>query len=144
MLRALIMIGIISLYLPEQAIEAEQSPLIESLYDLGEVYTADESLSLASFKGKVTLVVNTASRCGFTYQLKDMEELHRKYRDRGFSVLAFPSNDYAGQEPGNDEEIARFCTGKYDTSFPIFPKAPPHCLAEYRSGEPPQDLAKDD
>jgi glutathione peroxidase len=78
--------------------------------------------SLASYKGKALLIVNTASKCGFTPQYASLEALYDKYKVRGFEVLAFPANDFMGQEPGSDAEIQQFCTLKYDTSFPLFSK----------------------
>jgi glutathione peroxidase len=80
------------------------------------------SRSLASYKGKALLIVNTASKCGFTPQYESLEALYDKYKGRGFEVLAFPANDFMNQEPGSDAEIQKFCTLKYDTSFPLFSK----------------------
>lgn len=77
---------------------------------------------LSAFKGQVVLVVNTASKCGFTPQYAGLEELYEKYRDRGFVVLAFPANNFLWQEPGTDPEIKQFCTSKYHVTFPIFSK----------------------
>jgi glutathione peroxidase len=77
---------------------------------------------LAAHKGKVLLVVNVASKCGFTPQYAGLEALYRKYRDRGFEVLGFPCNQFGGQEPGNAEEIASFCSLNYDVTFPVFAK----------------------
>ncbi len=77
---------------------------------------------LSQFTGQVLLVVNTASKCGFTPQYKELEQLWRAYRERGFAVLAFPCNQFGAQEPGDAEEIARFCSLSYDVSFPIFAK----------------------
>jgi len=77
---------------------------------------------LSAYAGQVLLIVNTASRCGFTPQYADLEALHRRYRDRGFAVLAFPCNQFGAQEPGDAEEIARFCTTRYDVTFPVFAK----------------------
>lgn len=81
-----------------------------------------ETKSLADYKGKTLLVVNTASRCGFTGQYKSLEELYGRYKDRGFEVLAFPANDFLNQEPGTDAEIKEFCSLKYRTTFPVFSK----------------------
>lgn len=77
---------------------------------------------LADYKGKAVLVVNTASQCGYTPQYAGLEELYQKYRDRGFVVLAFPANEFGGQEPGSDPEIKKFCTMKYKTTFDLFSK----------------------
>ncbi len=78
--------------------------------------------SLADFEGKVVLVVNTASKCGFTPQYKGLEELYQKYKDQGFAVLGFPCNQFGGQEPGEAEEIGAFCEKNYGVSFPMFEK----------------------
>ena len=87
------------------------------------VKTADGSAaSLAPYRGKVLLIVNTASKCGFTPQYEGLEALHRDYADRGFEVLAFPCNQFGGQEPGDAAEIANFCTLTYDVTFPVFAK----------------------
>jgi glutathione peroxidase len=79
-------------------------------------------LSLSCFAGKVLLIVNSASQCGFTPQYTALEELYRDYKSRGFEVLAFPSNQFGNQEPGSAEEIAQFCEINYGVSFPVFRK----------------------
>lgn len=81
-----------------------------------------EELSLADKLGKVVLIVNTASRCGLTPQYDGLEALWRKYKDQGFEVIAFPCNQFGAQEPGNAEEIASFCSLKFDVSFPLMAK----------------------
>lgn len=82
----------------------------------------DKPQSLCEFSGKVVLVVNTASECGYTPQYEGLEALYRKYRDRGLVVLGFPSNDFGGQEPGSNKEIAAFCVNQYAIDFPMFAK----------------------
>lgn len=77
---------------------------------------------LSAYKGKVVLVVNTASECGLTPQYKGLEKLHQEFAARGFSVLGFPCNDFGGQEPGSPAEIQQFCTSKYSVTFPLFEK----------------------
>jgi glutathione peroxidase len=79
-------------------------------------------VDLAQYNGQVLLIVNVASQCGFTPQYEGLEALYRKYKDRGFVVLAFPANNFMGQEPGTNEEIKLFCTTRYDVSFPVFSK----------------------
>ncbi len=87
------------------------------------VKSADGSTaSLEPYRGKVLLIVNTASKCGFTPQYDGLEALHRDYAERGFEVLAFPCNQFGGQEPGDAAEIANFCTLTYDVTFPVFAK----------------------
>jgi glutathione peroxidase len=81
-----------------------------------------DSKPLGDFSGKVLLVVNVASKCGLTPQYTALEELHRRYKDRGFSVLGFPCNDFGGQEPAAEADILEFCSTKYDVSFPLFSK----------------------
>src|SRR5262245_38120288 len=78
--------------------------------------------SLADYKGKVVLIVNTASKCGFTPQYEGLEALYRKYEPRGFVVLGFPSNDFKQQEPGSDAQLQEFCRATYDVQFPMFSK----------------------
>jgi glutathione peroxidase len=79
-------------------------------------------VSLSRYAGKALLIVNTASECGFTSQYKGLEALYQAYRDRGLEVLAFPSNDFGGQEPGTNAEIRKFCELRYKTTFPLFAK----------------------
>ena len=78
--------------------------------------------SLKDYKGKVLLVVNVASKCGYTPQYTGLEATHRKFKDKGFAVLGFPCNDFGAQEPGTNEEIKQFCSSKYDVTFPMFDK----------------------
>ena len=81
-----------------------------------------EDSSLGDYQGKVLLVVNVASKCGLTPQYEGLEALYSKYRDKGFAVLGFPANDFAGQEPGTDAEISSFCTTNFGVDFPMFSK----------------------
>jgi glutathione peroxidase len=81
-----------------------------------------EEVSLEDYKGKVLMIVNTASKCGFTPQLTDLEELYAKYHEKGFEILAFPSNDFGAQEPLNGQEIEQFCMINYQAHYPIFDK----------------------
>ena len=77
---------------------------------------------LSAYKGKVVLIVNVASRCGYTPQYEGLEAVYRKYKDRGLVILGFPANNFGGQEPGTDEEIKTFCSSKYNVTFPMFSK----------------------
>jgi glutathione peroxidase len=101
---------------------AAQSPAASSIYDIPLKDIEGANTSLGAYKGKVLLIVNVASKCGFTKQYKPLEATYRKYKDQGFVVLGFPSNDFGGQEPGTNKEIQQFCTDKFDVSFPMFDK----------------------
>ena len=92
------------------------------IYDFTVLNTKKEPVSLAEYKGKVLLVVNTATGCGFTPQYEGLEALYKKYEGQGFVVLDFPCNQFAGQAPGTEEEIVNFCQLKYDVTFPQFAK----------------------
>ncbi len=91
-------------------------------YDLQAKSIDGKTVPLSQYSGKVTLVVNTASRCGYTPQYKDLEALYEKYKGKGFVILGFPSNDFGAQEPGSDAEIKKFCDLNYKISFPMFSK----------------------
>ncbi|MFA5573469.1 MAG: glutathione peroxidase [Brumimicrobium sp.] len=94
----------------------------ETIYDY-EVETIEgETISLSKFKGKKMLIVNTASKCGFTPQYKQLEELYQMFKDKDFVILGFPSNDFLSQEPGTNEEIAEFCQKNYGVTFPMMAK----------------------
>ena len=92
------------------------------IYDISVKDNKGNDVSLSEYKGKVLLIVNTATGCGFTPQYEGLEALYEKYRDRGFEILDFPCNQFAGQAPGSDEEIHSFCTLKYNTQFRRFAK----------------------
>jgi len=94
----------------------------DSFYALQTTTLQGQPARLADYAGKVTLVVNVASQCGFTPQYAGLEKLHEAYGGRGFSVLGFPSNDFGGQEPGTPEEITSFCRKNYGVTFPMFAK----------------------
>ncbi len=97
-----------------------QSP--SSLYQIPLKDIHGKDVSLEEYKGKVLLIVNVASKCGLTPQYKALEQIHEKYKDRGFSVLGFPCNDFAAQEPGTPEQIQTFCSATYHVTFPLFAK----------------------
>ncbi len=93
-----------------------------SVYDFTMVRNDGKEESLSVYRGKVLLIVNVASRCGFTKQYEGLEALWRDYRDRGLVVLGFPCNQFGGQEPGSDAEILNFCSLTYNVTFPLFSK----------------------
>jgi len=93
-----------------------------SLHELSAVRLDGTTEALSAYKGKVLLVVNVASECGYTPQYKGLQELYEKRREQGFVVLGFPSNDFGGQEPGTSSEIATFCQKNYGVTFPMFSK----------------------
>jgi glutathione peroxidase len=95
---------------------------VSSLYDLKTSYLDGRPADLGAFRGKVTLVVNVASECGYTPQYEGLEKLHRELSAKGFSMLGFPSNDFGEQEPGSAQEIAAFCKRNYGVTFPMFSK----------------------
>jgi glutathione peroxidase len=94
----------------------------ESLYDIPLKDIDGNNTSLKPYQGKVLLIVNVASKCGFTPQYEALEAVYKKYKDQGLVVLGFPCNQFAQQEPGTDAEIKQFCTSKYDVTFPMFDK----------------------
>lgn len=93
-----------------------------TLYDFTVSNQADQLVSLHDYKGKVVLIVNTATGCGLTPQYQGLQELYDKYKEQGFEILDFPCNQFMGQAPGNAEEINTFCTLNYQTTFPRFAK----------------------
>jgi glutathione peroxidase len=106
----------------------------------------DEPISLCQFRGKVVLIVNTASECGYTPQYDGLEKLYRRYSDKGFVVLGFPANDFGAQEPGSNKQIAQFCQVNYGITFPVFAKTavvgananPLFRQLATRTGQPPK------
>jgi len=93
-----------------------------SIYDFTVKTNKGEEKSLADYKGKVVLIVNTASKCGFTPQFKELQDLYMKYKDKGLEILGFPCNQFAGQEPGTNSEVQEFCRLNYGVTFQIFEK----------------------
>jgi len=94
----------------------------ESVYNFTLPSIDGEPTALSNYKGKVVLLVNVASRCGFTPQYSALEAIYEKYKDQGFVILGFPANNFGGQEPGTNAEIKSFCSTKYNVSFPMFAK----------------------
>jgi glutathione peroxidase len=93
-----------------------------NIYDFTLPSIDGKPMPLADFKGKVILLVNVASRCGFTPQYTALESLYEKYKDHGFVIVGFPANNFGGQEPGTNEEIKTFCSRKYNVTFPLYSK----------------------
>ncbi|MEP7146479.1 MAG: glutathione peroxidase, partial [bacterium] len=96
--------------------------LNKNIYDLSVRTMNGETKKLSDYKDKVLLIVNVASKCGFTPQYEGLERLYNKYNGKGFEILAFPCNDFGEQEPGTNEEIKTFCETKYNVTFPLFDK----------------------
>lgn len=96
--------------------------MAENFYDFKYVDTNKKEINFSEFKGKTVMVVNIATRCGFTGQLDDIEKLYQKYKSKNFLVVGFPSNDFLSQSPESNEEIAKFCRLKYGATFPIIEK----------------------
>ena len=116
-----------------------------NVYDFDVTALDGKPRPMADYRGKVLLIVNVASACGYTPQYTGLESLYRKYHDRGFEVLGFPCNQFGGQEPGTSDEIATFCSTKYDITFPLFAKidvngAHAHPLYEHLKTEAPGAL----
>jgi glutathione peroxidase len=93
-----------------------------SIYDIGVTTITGEATTLADYRGKVLLIVNVASKCGFTGQYDGLQKLYESYSEKGLVILGFPSNDFMGQEPGTSNEIAEFCRLNYGVTFPLFEK----------------------
>jgi len=104
------------------AVQIISAGAADSLYSIPLKDIDGKSTTLKAYQGKVLLIVNVASKCGFTPQYAALEALYQKYKDQGLVVLGFPCNQFAGQEPGTDAEIKQFCTSKYNVTFPMFDK----------------------
>lgn len=115
-----------------------------TIYDFTALTSQGKELDLADLRGKVILIVNTASKCGYTPQLAGLEELHKQYHDQGLVLLGFPCNQFGGQDPGTDEEIRNFCQVNYGVTFQIMQKvevngANAHPLFKFLKEETSQD-----
>jgi glutathione peroxidase len=105
-----------------QTVTPEDQPMNASVYDFSCATPAGQQQDLEQYRGKVLLIVNTASRCGFTPQFAGLEALHEKYADRGLQILGFPCNQFGKQDPGSNAEITEFCQLNYGVSFPMMAK----------------------
>lgn len=124
-------------------IRQSHTSTIENIYSFDVYDNADQKYDMNQLKDKVVLIVNVASKCGFTPQYVGLENLYQKYKDKGFTVLGFPCNQFGAQEPGSAEEIMQFCRLNYGVSFPIMKKvqvngANAHPLFEYMKKQRPQ------
>jgi len=119
---SLLMIGLGVAILQGSARYAQGGKMATTIYDYSAKRIDGEEHSLAEYRGQVVLIVNTASKCGFTPQYDGLQKLYETYKDRGFTVLGFPCNQFAHQEPGSEEEIANFCRLNYGVTFPMFAK----------------------
>jgi glutathione peroxidase len=120
-----ISLAILTLFALGATANAQQHPQgadVNGFYSFTMKTISGQEQALDAYKGKVLLVVNTASECGYTPQYEGLEALYQKYKDRGLRILAFPSNDFGAQEPGSDEEIQTFCSTKYNVTFDLFSK----------------------
>jgi len=106
----------------DDSMGAADAPAKVDVYALSADSLDGERVALQDYRGKVTLLVNVASECGYTPQYKGLQALHAEWQDKGFAVLGFPSNEFGGQEPGSAEEIRAFCTDKFGVTFPMFAK----------------------
>ena len=116
-----LMIGMVAAWVGT-GVGAEGGEPVKSIYDFTMKNIDGNSVSLSEYKGKVLLVVNVASKCGFTKQYAGLEKLYQTYADKGLVVLGFPANNFMGQEPGTEAEIKNFCTLNFGVTFPMFAK----------------------
>ena len=118
----MVAVAVLPIVSPVNAQSQKAGGAVTSFYDLKTQTLTGKPGDLSQYRGKVSLVVNVASKCGFTPQYEGLEKLQREMKGKGFSVLGFPSNDFGGQEPGTAQEIATFCKLTYDVTFPMFEK----------------------
>lgn len=129
-------------------VNAQKKNTMTNFYQFKAISLQGKEISMKSYEGKVVLIVNTASKCGFTPQYKGLQALYMKYKDRGFVILGFPCNQFANQEPENEKEIAEFCTLNYGVTFPMFSKIEvngdnAHPLYKYLKNELPGTLGNE-
>lgn len=139
---------ILTLILVASFMSISTTPAPNGFHDFTKRDIRGNEINLEAYKGKVVMVVNTASKCGFTPQYKDLQALYEKYEQSDFVILGFPANNFGGQEPGSDEEIAQFCEANYGVSFPMFSKVSvkgndQDPLFKYLTSQPNQDFTGD-
>ena len=124
--RLIIFIALIAIIIPllisVNHTKPEGEKMSENVYDFRVQNIDKEEINLAEYKGKVLLIVNVASKCGYTPQYAGLQKLYSDYKDKGFEILAFPCNQFGRQEPGTNEEIKEFCSTNYSVTFPLFNK----------------------
>jgi glutathione peroxidase len=116
-----LLIFLITISFPVKAIN-DEAKLSDNINDIEVMNVKGEMVKLSSYKGKVLLIVNVASKCGYTPQYEELEKLYKKYNPEGFEILGFPCNDFGGQEPDTNEQIKEFCTLNYGVTFKLFDK----------------------
>jgi glutathione peroxidase len=114
--------GLVVLATAQPTAQKPTGGAVQSFYDLKTETLDGKPADLSAYKGQVSLVINVASKCGYTPQYEGLETLYRDMKGKGVTVLGFPSNDFGGQEPGTAQEIATFCKNTYDVTFPLFSK----------------------
>jgi glutathione peroxidase len=117
--KLLFILSVVTLF---SAVSFGEETKMKSIYDFKVADIEGNDVNLSDYKGKVLLIVNVASKCGFTPQYKGLQKIYGDYKDKGFEILAFPSNDFMGQEPGTNEQIKSFCQLNYNVGFPLFSK----------------------
>lgn len=106
----------------DKSLKTNEGKNMESVYEFSVKDINGKDVNLSEYKGKVLLIVNVASKCGYTRQYSGLQKIYDKYKDKGFEILAFPCNDFGGQEPGTNEEIVEFCSTNFNVTFPLFDK----------------------
>lgn len=119
----ILVIMVFLFYSPTKTIKfSEENKMVNNISQITVKDIDGDSVNLADYNGKVLLIVNVASYCGYTKQYSGLEELYKKYKNKGFEILAFPCNQFGEQEPGTNEEIKNFCSSKFDVTFRLFDK----------------------
>ena len=135
-----LLVIMVTIAIPTTTLGAEQTGCPETLNYSKRSLAGEKNINLCKeYLGKVVVVVNTASKCGYTYQYEGLEALYRKYKDKGLVVIGFPSNDFGGQEPGTEKQIQDFCRLTYGVEFPMFEKT---SVSKYNADPIYQTLAR--